>query len=261
MELKVEKLGKRFQKRWILKDIDFQVKSGEIVMLLGANATGKTTLLKLIATIYKPTSGKIFLNGIDVSKSPKYMRERVSYIPEVPILVNELSSDENIRFFARLYSFKGDLEELKKEFGLEDGKKPASKLSKGMRQRLSIAAAMMKDPAVVVMDEPTNGLDRETVSFILKLIKKLSNQGKIVIVSSHDEEDISKVATRVFVLEDGILLCDKPMEEVQRNRIAEIEVNGKIKQVRLCELKNMKDYKILRVFGIRESIVKALPQK
>ena len=261
MELKVEGLGKKFQKRWILKDINFKIEGGEVVMLLGANATGKSTLLKLIATIYKPTSGKIFLDGVDVSKSPKYMRERVSYIPETPILVNELSLDENMSFFAHLYSFKGNLERLKREFGLEDGGKPAAKLSKGMKQRLSIATAMMRDPEVVVMDEPTIGLDRETVSFILELIKKLSDQGKIVIVSSHDEEDISKVATRVFVIGDGRLICDKPMEEVQRNRIAEIEINGEVKQVRLHELENMKDYKILRVFGIRESIVKDLPRK
>ncbi len=261
MELKAEGLGKKFQNKWVLRDIDFKIESGEVVMLLGANATGKSTLLKLIATIYKPTSGRIFLDGVDISKSPKYMRERVSYIPEIPILVSELSMDENIKFFAHLYSFKGDLERLKKEFGLENGKKSVLKLSKGMRQRLSIAAAMMRDPDVVVMDEPTSGLDRETVSFILELIKKLSKQGKIVIVSSHDEEDISKVATRVFVLGEGKLLCDRPMEEVQRYRIAEVNVDGKVKQVRLYELENMRNYKILRVLGIRESIVKDLPQR
>ncbi|MCD6449800.1 MAG: ATP-binding cassette domain-containing protein [Thermotogaceae bacterium] len=261
MELKVEKLGKKFQKRWILKDIDFQVSSGEVVLLLGANATGKSTLLKLIATVYKPTSGKIFFNGVDVGKFPKYMRERVSYIPEIPILVNELSLNENLNFFAHLYSFKGDLEKLKREFDLKDGKKPVLKLSKGMKQRLSIATAMMRNPDVVVMDEPASGLDRETIAFILNLIKTLSNQGKIVIVSSHDEEDLAKIATRVFVIGNGKLICDRPMEEVQRNRIAEVSINGETKQVKLHELENMREYKILRVFGIRESIVKGLLQK
>jgi len=254
MELTVENLRKRFGTSYVLDGVNFKLAGGEVALLLGANAAGKSTLLKILATIMKPTSGKILFDGVDIVKNPEVMRKAVSYNPEFPILVNELSLDENLKFFSRLFDYKGDLEDLKKQFKLSDGKKNVMKLSKGMRQRLSLAISMMRDPKVVILDEPTSGLDRETISFTLDLIRQLSQKGKIVIVSSHDEEDLAKVATRVLILEDGSLICDMPLEEVERNRLVEIIYKGKNMLVKLSELERMKDYKIIRVLGIRESL-------
>ncbi len=254
MELEVKGVYKKFGKSWVLENINFKAKSGEVILLLGANATGKSTLLKIIATIMKPTRGVVLLDGENVVEKPEAIRKFLSYNPEIPILVNELSLDENLKFFARLYGYKGNLEKLKENFGLRDGKKNVLKLSKGMRQRLSLAISMMRKPRIVILDEPTSGLDRETISFTLNLIEELSKNGSIVIVTSHDEEDLSKVATRVLILENGNLICDMPLEDVERRRLVEIMLPSGKETVHISDLEKMENYKIIRVLGIRESI-------
>ncbi len=261
MELILKNVSKKFGGNWVLKDVNLSFDNGDVVLLLGANATGKTTLLKIISTIYKPTTGSIIFNGVDVVKKPSYMRKYVTFIPELPTLVEEISVMDNLKFFSKLYGYKGDFEEIIEKFRLDNSKKPVSKLSKGMKQRLSLAVSLLKDPDVIAMDEPASGLDRETVQFILDLIKSFGESGKIVVVSSHDEEDLSKVATKVVVIDNGEVVYDGDMKEVERMRFVEIEFDGKREVVHVNDLENYKGYKIVRVYGLRESIRKMVEAK
>ena len=258
MELKLEGVGKRFGNRWIIKDVNLRIDGGEVVLVLGSNAAGKSTLLKMIATIYRPTTGSILLDGRNVVKDPKFMRGKVTFVPELPTLIDEISLMDNLRFFARLSGFKGSLMDVVRDYKLDDSRKAVMKLSKGMRQRLSLAVALMKDPDVIVMDEPASGLDRETVQLVLDKIKGFAQDGKIVVVASHDEEDLSKVATRVLVIEDSKVVFDGSIEKVESMRLFDVSVDGEVKTVKEEDLQKLEGYRILRVYGIRESIRRIL---
>ncbi len=253
MELKVDRVRKRFGRVEVLKEVSFELRSGQVLLLLGPNASGKSTLLRIISTVSKPDSGGVFLDGVDVVKNPSRMRRILSYVPEVPSLIDELSVDENLRFFSRLFKVKADLEYLKRRFGLEsDGRKAVSKISKGMKQRLSLAVSTMRNPEIVVLDEPTSGLDRETIELVLSMISELAGEGKMVLVTSHDEEDLLRVATHVAVLENGVLSVLGSVEDLEDERLVEVCVSGERKRIRMRDV--VGDVKIVRVMGIRESV-------
>ncbi len=254
MELRLEGIGKRFKKEWVLKDIDLEVRGGEVVLLLGQNAAGKSTLLNILATTFKPSSGKYTLNDIDVVRYPSKIRGRIAYVPEDPPLVPELTADENLEFFAFLYGYRDGITSLKKRFGIIYGSKKVRELSKGMKQRLSLAVSqMVKNPVLFLLDEPTNELDAETVEITKELIEDASSRGIIVFVASHDEGLLS-VSTRVVILEEGKKVFDEGVNEVLERRIVEIVVDGERKYVIAGELRDLKGYRIVNVLGIRESL-------
>ena len=253
MELKVLNVERSFNGKRVLKGVSFSLEDGDVYLLLGPNASGKSTLLKIISTILKPDSGDVLVDDVSVVKNPSIMRRIASYVPEVPSLVDEMSVLENLKFFSRLFKLDVDLDRILSEYRLtSEMRKPVSKISKGMRQRLSLAMAMMRDPKVLILDEPTSGLDRETIEFILEKIRRASNEGKIVLVSSHDENDLIRVATRIGILEDGKLILQKGVSEMENERLVEIDVDGERKLVKIGEI--LKDVKIERILGIRESL-------
>ncbi len=253
MELKVLNVERSFNGKRVLKGVSLSLEDGDVYLLLGPNASGKSTLLKIISTILKPDSGDVLVDDVSVVKNPSIMRRIASYVPEVPSLVDEMSVLENLKFFSRLFKLDVDLDRILSEYRLtSEMRKPVSKISKGMRQRLSLAMAMMRDPKVLILDEPTSGLDRETIEFILEKIRRASNEGKIVLVSSHDENDLIRVATRIGILEDGKLILQKGVSEMENERLVEIDVDGERKLVKIGEI--LKDVKIERILGIRESL-------
>ncbi len=253
MELRVEKIKKSFGRIEVLKNVSFHLRDGEVLLLLGPNASGKSTLLRIISTISKPDSGRILLDGVDVVKSPSVMRGILSYVPEVPSLIDELSVEENLKFFAELFGVSPDISKLEERFRLTgEGKKMVSKISKGMRQRLSLAVSMMRDPKIVILDEPTSGLDRETIELTLKMIEDLSKDGRMVLVTSHDEEDLLRVATHVAILESGEITIMETVENLENERMLEIFEHGEKRRIRIGEV--VQDIRIIRVMGLRESL-------
>ncbi len=253
MELKLEGIGKRFGREWVLKGIDLRMRGGEVALVLGHNAAGKSTLLKILATVLKPTVGSYEFEGVDVLKNPEFLRGRIAYIPEDPPIIPELTVEENLEFYALLHGYRGNFHILRKRFGIMNGKR-AKDLSKGMKQRLALAAAMMVEkPVMFLMDEPTNELDLETVEMIKETVRDLSSSGVIVAIASHDENLIS-VATRIVVLEEGEKIFDGGVEEVIGKRMVEVEIAGERKLVLERELRGMDGYRMIRILGIRESL-------
>ncbi len=254
MELKLEKVGKRYGKEWALKDVDLSARSGEIVLLLGQNSAGKSTLLRILGTVIKPSVGVYTADGIDVVKNPNFLRGRISFIPEDPPLIPELSVDENLEFYSKLYGYRENFYPLKKRFGIIFSDKPVRFLSKGMKQRLSLAVSqMVRNIALFLMDEPTNELDLETVQITKDLIKEMSSKGAVVFIASHDE-DLVSVSSRVVVIENGEKVFDSDVESVLKRRFVEIETGGKRVYVLPSELPSFDDYRVVRVVGIRESL-------
>ena len=254
MELKLEGIGKRYRREWVLRNVDLSAGEGEVVLLLGQNSAGKTTLLKILATVIKPSEGIYEIDGVDVVKNPNFLRGRISFVPEDPPLIPELSVDENLEFYSELYGYRENFYPLKRRFGIIFSDKPVRYLSKGMKQRLSLAISqMIKDPVMFLLDEPTNELDLETVQITKELIKEMSSKGALVFIASHDEDLIS-VSSRVVVIEKGEKIFDSGVEEVLEKRFVEIETEDERKIVPSSELSNFENYRIVRIVGIRESL-------
>ncbi len=255
MELRLKNVGKKYKKEWVLKNVDLTAKEGEVILLLGQNSAGKSTILKILATIIKPSEGTYEIDGVNIVKKPDFLRGKISFVPEDPPLIPELSVDENLEFYSELYRYRKNFYSLKRRFGIIFSDKSVKYLSKGMKQRLSLAVSqMVRDPVILLLDEPTNELDLETVQITEELIKEMASTGSVVFIASHDE-DLVSVSNRVVIIEKGEKIFDSKVEEVLERRLIEIETDGKRKLVESSELSSFEDYRIVRVVGIRESLL------
>lgn len=194
-------LGRRTK---VLEDVNGTLESGTIVALVGENGSGKSTLLMILATVAKPTSGNVLLDGESVFSRLKVYRRLVTYIPEEPPFVRELSVLQNLRYFKAIYGSERDEVEFAERIGLAAvlDKKP-TKLSRGYRQRLALAVGLLKDSRIVLLDEPAEGLDVETKGIVKNIVRNLRSEGKLVVYVTHDDDEIEGVADYVVMLRRG----------------------------------------------------------
>ena len=168
--LRASGLGRRFGRLWAIRGMDFEVARGEVLGLLGPNGAGKTTTVRLLTALIAPTEGQAWVDGLDVTREPEAVRSRVGILTETPGLYEKLSATANLDFFGRLYGLDAPtraerIERFLRLFGLWDRRdEPAANFSKGMKQKLAIARALLHEPAVVFLDEPTAALDPESAS-------------------------------------------------------------------------------------------------
>jgi sodium transport system ATP-binding protein len=199
-------------------DISFTCKPGKVFSLLGPNGAGKTTTLRMLSTIFKPTSGSIKIAGIDAVENPQEARKKIGFLTGSTGLYARLTPNELIAYFGELYGVsKNDFEERKDRlYTLLDmndfQNKRIGKLSTGMKQKVSICRTMIHDPEVVVFDEPTSGLDVITAENIIKLIIDCKNQGKTVIFSSHIMSEVDLLCDDMAIVHKGKLLFNDTME-------------------------------------------------
>ena len=206
MNLKVlcENISKRFGSVYVLQDISFSLESSEGLAILGKNSAGKTTLLKTIATILKPTSGNLVVNDIDAIRYPGKIRKILGYVSETPSLIEELDASSNLRHFASIKRVsKQRVFHLIEKLRIPQVRKPVRFLSKGMRQRISLAVAILNFPELVILDEPTDGLDTESSHLIWSMIQEMKKDGTAVIVSTHDEREARDLCEKMLILENG----------------------------------------------------------
>lgn len=205
-----------------LSMLNIKVDPGEIFVMLGANGAGKTTTINLLLGFIKPTSGTALINGIDVFKNPIDAKRYVSYVPEVVELYRSLTVRQNMDFFAKLGGKKGlkdeDYADALERVGLSGEllKTRAKNLSKGMKQRVVLAIAMIKDAPAMVMDEPTVGLDPQGAAEFLEILKGLRDEGKAILMSSHDIFRAKQVADRVGILVRGRLIKLLTRDEIAK---------------------------------------------
>lgn len=205
MRLICDRVTKKFANTTAIDDISFDVEANCIVVM-GTNAAGKSTLLKMIATILKPDEGRLLLNDLDVVKHPNLVRRRLSYLPEEPALIETLSARENLKFFAKIKNTDPNvilLQTLKVEL---DSNKPVKNLSKGTRRKLSLYIALLGDPKILVLDEPTNGLDEEAKTSFWSELKKLKEKNVAMIIATHHIEEVKSLADVLLVLDKGRLI-------------------------------------------------------
>ncbi len=212
----IDNLSKNYGKVHALKQVSFSIPAGTVFGILGPNGSGKTTLLGIVMDVLKPNSGGIRLFG---EKPSELHRKQIGTLLETPNFYHYLSGEENLRISAAI---KGrgemDIDKVLQTVDLLKRKKsPFSTYSLGMKQRLAIAAALLGDPEVLVFDEPTNGLDPVGIAEIRELIKKLSLQGKTIIMASHLLDEVEKVCTHVAILKQGVLVACGDVNEILVN--------------------------------------------
>ena len=214
--IEVKNVTKRYGKFTAVDNISFDVKDGEVVGFLGPNGAGKSTTMNMITGFIEPTEGHIIINGNDVSKKPKKAKKQLGYMSENVPLYYELTVKEFVTYMAELKFVKrkdrkAQVEKVIKETGLEDVQKKLIKnLSRGYKQRVSMAGALVGEPDVIILDEPTVGLDPKQITEIRGLIKKLGEK-HTVILSTHILSEVSQICERVVIINKGkIIAVDTP---------------------------------------------------
>lgn len=207
--INVNNVSKRFGEQEVLSDISVRLDSGKIYGLVGRNGCGKTMLMKCICGFVKPTSGKIVIDGKVLGKDMD-VPEHMGIIIENPGFITYYSGYKNLRLLASVRGKTGkkEIAEYMEMVGLDaKSKKHVSKYSLGMRQKLGIVQAIMERPEILLLDEPMNGLDRKSVELVRNLIKKTADAGAVVLLSSHNQEDIDTLCDVVYHMEDGRIVA------------------------------------------------------
>lgn len=207
--IEIKGISKSYGKHHILRNISFSVNPGDCIGIVGANGTGKTTLLSIISGLNKPDKGEILLNGENISASSKQFRENISYVPQENPLISELTAIDNLSLWynGRKKDLMNQLEKgILKELGINEfADKTVSKMSGGMKKRLSIGIALLNNPSLLIFDEPSAALDLAAKHDIQKYMHYFTSKLKgSIIVVSHDQNELS-VCNRLFLLKEGIL--------------------------------------------------------
>lgn len=221
MAITVENLTKVYGEQRAVDDISFQVKTGEVVGFLGPNGAGKSTTMKMITCYMAATDGKIFLDEHDADKDPEGIKRKIGYLPENNPLYTDMAIIDYLRFAAEIQGVsKGNVTQRVREMvdmcglGIERHKK-INELSKGFRQRVGLAQAMIHDPEVLILDEPTTGLDPNQIVEIRNLIKKLGKE-KTVIMSSHILSEVEATCDRILIINKGKIVADGTSETLRQ---------------------------------------------
>ena len=213
--LKCENLKKQVKNKVIVENISFSMNKGDVVGFIGPNGAGKTTTIKLILGLIKLTEGKVYIDGYDIQKNFIKAMEKVGAIVETPDLYMYLNGYDNLKLTANNYKSitKKRINEVIKMVGLENRiKDKVSTYSLGMRQRLGIAEAIINNPELLILDEPTNGLDVEGTIEIRNLIKELSKEGIAILISSHNLTEIDNLCNRIIVIKNGRIITNDTID-------------------------------------------------
>lgn len=220
--LEVKNMSKSFGNMKAVDNISFQVGEGEIVGLLGENGAGKTTTLRMLATILKPTTGTASVEGIDVNNNPSGVRGKIGILFGGDVgLYDRLTARENIRYFANLHGIASKeadtrIDKLAKELNMEDFiDKKVGKFSRGMKQKVSIARAIVHYPSVMLFDEPSTGLDVSASRMVQDFILKCREQNKTILFSSHSMKEVEKLCDRVIIINKGKVIESGTIEELK----------------------------------------------
>ncbi|MGZ9160613.1 MAG: ABC transporter ATP-binding protein [Candidatus Limnocylindrales bacterium] len=209
-------LGRRFGDRWAVRDIDLSVRRGEVLGLLGPNGAGKTTTVRLLTALIEPTEGTAVVDGYDVRERPDDVRSRVGILTETPGLYDKLSATANLDFFGRLYGLDAAtraerIDHYLRLFGLAERRDDvAGTFSKGMKQKLAIARALIHDPSVVFLDEPTAALDPEAAFVVREAIETLRTAGRTIVLATHNLDEADRLCDRIAFVRGGLVRIDSP---------------------------------------------------
>ena len=256
--LQTSHLGKTIDGKQLVTDVNIHVKKGEVYGFLGPNGAGKTTVMKMLTNLWKPTSGTVALFGKALEKTSYEVLKRMGSIIEFPTFYDHMSGKDNLQLHCEYMGYynKGSVEEALQMLGLSDAAdKPAGSYSLGMKQRLGIARAILCKPELVILDEPTNGLDPAGMKQIRDLFRMLCTEyGMTLMISSHLLPEIESIADTVGVIHHGKMMKEISMKEIAETNTAYIELaveDTKKAAYVLAEKMQLSNFKIVNDLGIR----------
>ena len=246
MSIEVISISKQYNNQEVLKSLDFSCKKGEIIGFLGPNGAGKSTMMKILTGYIKPNSGNVFVDDINVLENPLIAQKSIGYLPEHNPLYKEMYVKEYLGFQASIFKVdKSEINSCIEKVGLQnEAHKKIHQLSKGYQQRVGLAVAILHNPSVLILDEPTTGLDVNQLVEIRDLIKELGKE-KTVLFSTHIMQEVEAVCDRVIIINKGEILIDKPLKELRENNVQNIEVtfDYKLEEQFIQKLPFLKSYK------------------
>lgn len=209
-----ENLTKVFQENRAVDGLNLNIQEGEVFGFLGPNGAGKTTTVRMLACLISPTSGKAWVNGLEVGKQDTQIRKTVGILTETPGMYDNLSAEYNLRIYAELYGVEdpaGQVEKYLRMLGLWERRfEEAGMFSKGMRQKLAIARALLHEPRILFLDEPTSGLDPEAARLVRDFIGELRTQGRTIFMCTHNLDEADRLCDRIGVFKSHLLVVDSP---------------------------------------------------
>ena len=255
--IEIKNLVKKFGTTKVLDNLTFSVKKGEVLGFLGPNGAGKTTTMKIITSFWRPSAGEVEVAGLNVKKDSLQTRAKIGYLPENVPLYDDMLVFEYLKFIAEIRGFNKDgikkrIKEVAGICGLKDiMRKPIDELSKGFRQRVGLAQAIMHNPDVLILDEPTTGLDPNQIIEIRNLIKKIGEE-KTVIFSTHILSEVSATCDRVIIIDNGKIVGEGSPDELVRKAKAKEIIYVKIKGPKNEVLEKLEDMENVRAVKIKD---------
>lgn len=216
--IEVRRLVKTFGLKPVLRGLDFRAEPGEFVALLGPNGAGKTTMLRILASLSRPTLGEVRVAGYVLPGQASAVRRLLGVVSHQPLLYGDLTAEENLRFYARMYGLSDvacRVNEALNTVGLEARRRDlVRQFSRGMQQRLAIGRALLHDPQVMLLDEPYTGLDQDASAMLDGLLRQVAAGGRTVVMTSHDLPRAADLATRIDVLSRGVIAASVPQAQI-----------------------------------------------
>ncbi len=212
--IEVRQLRKSFGPRIALSGIDLSIGEGDFVTVIGPNGAGKTTLLRILATLSRPSSGTVRIAGLDPNRQGKRVRRHIGFLSHHTLLYDDLTAEENLRFYARIYDVDENssrIGDLLERVGLGERRRERVRaFSRGMKQRLAVARAVLHQPKILLLDEPYSGLDPQAVVTLTDLLVELAGEGCVIVLATHRIARGLAVGRRVLILHRGCLVYDQP---------------------------------------------------
>jgi len=216
--IQVRKLVKCFGPKVVLRGVDFEVEQGEFVVLLGPNGAGKTTFLRIMASLARPTLGEVWIAGYRIPQQAALVRRSLGVISHQPLLYGDLTAEENLIFYGRLYdlhTLNQRVDQVLSLVGLNIQRRDlVRRFSRGMQQRLAIARAILHDPELLLLDEPHTGLDQEAASMLDLVLKEVAAKGRTVVMTTHDLARAADLGTRVDILSRGLIVTSRERSQL-----------------------------------------------
>ena len=251
MSISVKNISKHYGEQKALNNISFDITKGEIVGFLGPNGAGKSTLMKILTTYISSTEGEALVNNFNVTTKQKNVQQCVGYLPEHNPLYLDMYIKEYLAFNANIYNVKKErIDEVIKLTGLtNEAHKKIDQLSKGYRQRVGLANALLHNPDVLILDEPTTGLDPNQLVDIRELIKSVGKE-KTIFLSTHIMQEVEAICDRVIIINKGELVIDTPLSKLKSNQeqLIEVEFDYRVEDILLKRLPNVTNAK--NTFGM-----------
>ncbi|MCQ6559238.1 ABC transporter ATP-binding protein [Paenibacillus mendelii] len=260
--LEINKLTKQFGDFIAVDNLSLSIQDGEIFGFLGANGAGKSTAINMITSLLPITRGQIEILGKNIVKHSKFAKANIGIVPQELAIYEDMTAYENVQFFAGLYGLRGSLlksraEEALAFVGLEDKHRSYSKnFSGGMKRRLNIACAIAHRPKLIIMDEPTVGIDPQSRSYILNSIKKLNEMGSTIIYTSHYMEEVEEICTRIAIIDHGKIIAQGTKQQLKAIITNQKNISIEVRSVEQLDVEKLRDIVGVNTVELADAVIR-----